>query len=372
MNQLEKRNMRNGILFALPWITGFLVLQVFPICYTFYLSTTRYTGLGRPVSIRLDNYISIFSDSLAFLATTNTAFYTFWLMPIGLSIALTLEVAMNQNVKEVALYRALFYLPSVLPSFAMVFIWILFTNPQYGVLNRLFVSMGLPFINWIGNPRYTKPSLIILAQYSTGGPALIFLAGLRSIPKDLYESADLDGAGPFKKFIAITIPMLTPVILYIIIMYISNGLQAFTQAFLMSFWPLILPAYMGSATHIFMMRQYLLTIPLEISDAGFIDGANEWQIFTVLILPIMKPVIAVVAIFAALSSWNDFLGPLLYLQNERLYPLSIGLQFFRSEHRIEFSELMAASTLVALPVVVIFLCFQRFFVEGITIGAVKG
>ena len=139
-----------------------------------------------------------------------------------------------------------------------------------------------------------------------------------------------------------------------------------------TFWPLILPAYMGSATHIFMMRQYLLTIPLEISDAGFIDGANEWQIFTILILPIMKPVIAVVAIFSALSSWNDFLGPLLYLQNEQLYPLSIGLQFFRSEHRIQYSELMAASTLVALPVVVIFLCFQRFFVEGITIGAVKG
>ncbi|GHU67158.1 sugar ABC transporter permease [Spirochaetia bacterium] len=139
-----------------------------------------------------------------------------------------------------------------------------------------------------------------------------------------------------------------------------------------TFWPLLLPAFMGSATHIFMMRQYLLSIPLEISDAGYIDGANEWQIFIRLILPIMKPVIAVVAIFTALASWSDFLGPLLYLQREDLYPLSIGLQFFRSEHRVEYSQLMAASTLVTLPVVVIFICFQRFFVEGITIGAVKG
>jgi multiple sugar transport system permease protein len=111
---------------------------------------------------------------------------------------------------------------------------------------------------------------------------------------------------------------------------------------------------------------------MEISDAGFIDGANEWQIFTRLILPIMKPVIAVVAIFTALAAWSDFMGPLLYLQREELYPLSIGLQFFRSEHRVEYSQLMAASTLVALPVVIIFLCFQRFFVEGITIGAMKG
>ena len=139
-----------------------------------------------------------------------------------------------------------------------------------------------------------------------------------------------------------------------------------------TFWPLIIPYCVGSATHIFMMRQYLLSIPLEISDAGFIDGANEFQIFFKLILPIMQPVIAVVAIFTALNAWSDFLGPLLYLQREALYPLSIGLQFFRSTHRIEYSQLMAASTLVALPVVLIFICFQRFFVEGITVGAVKG
>jgi multiple sugar transport system permease protein len=139
-----------------------------------------------------------------------------------------------------------------------------------------------------------------------------------------------------------------------------------------TFWPLILPYFMGSATHIFMMRQYLLSIPLEISDAGFIDGANEWQIFFSLILPIMKPAIAVVAIFSALAAWSDLLGPLLYLQRDELYPLSIGLQFFRTQQQSQYSELMAASTLVTLPVVVIFICFQRFFVEGITIGAVKG
>ena len=139
-----------------------------------------------------------------------------------------------------------------------------------------------------------------------------------------------------------------------------------------TFWPLVLPYYVGTATYIFMMRQFLLSIPLDISDAGFIDGANEWQIFTKIILPLMKPVIAVVAIFSALNAWSDFLGPLLYLQREALYPLSIGLQYFRSQHRIEYSQLMAASTLVALPVVVIFLCFQRFFVEGITVGAMKG
>ncbi|GHU67162.1 sugar ABC transporter permease [Spirochaetia bacterium] len=234
MNRQVRRNTRNGILFALPWIIGFLIFQVFPIFYSFYLSLTRYNGLGAPSFIGFENFKNLFTDTLVGLASVNTLFYTFWLLPIGVTIAITLALAMNQKVKEVAVYRAIFYLPSVLPAFAMVFIWILFTNPQYGVLNRLFVTLGLPYINWIGDPNFTKPSLIILAQYGAGGPALIFLASLRSIPKELYESADLDGAGPFRKLKAITIPMITPVILYDIIWGISGGLQAFTQAYLMS------------------------------------------------------------------------------------------------------------------------------------------
>ena len=136
--------------------------------------------------------------------------------------------------------------------------------------------------------------------------------------------------------------------------------------------PLILPSFAGSAVLIFMMRQYLLSIPKEISDAGFIDGANELQIFGRLILPLMKPTIGVVAIFTALWAWNDFLAPLIYLNSEDKYTLSLGLQFFRSTRRIEYSMFMAASSLVVLPVVVIFLIFQRFFVEGITVGAIKG
>ncbi|MDR2729921.1 MAG: carbohydrate ABC transporter permease [Treponema sp.] len=139
-----------------------------------------------------------------------------------------------------------------------------------------------------------------------------------------------------------------------------------------TFYPLIIPAYFGSALYIFMVRQYLLTIPKEISEASFIDGCTEFQIFSRIILPLMKPVIAVVAIFTALGAWNDFLGPLIYIQDQDLYPLSIGLQFFRSQREVEYSLLMAASTLVVLPVTVIFISFQRFFVEGITIGAVKG
>ena len=139
-----------------------------------------------------------------------------------------------------------------------------------------------------------------------------------------------------------------------------------------TFLPIIVPAFFGQAFYIFLMRQFLLGLPQELSDAAFIDGANELQIFRRIILPLMKPSIAVVAIFAGVNAWNDFLTPLLYLHNEELYPLSIGLQFFRSEHNVAYSLLMAASTLVVLPVIAIFLSFQRFFVEGATVGSLKG
>lgn len=139
-----------------------------------------------------------------------------------------------------------------------------------------------------------------------------------------------------------------------------------------TYFPLIVPAFFGQAFYMFLIRQFLMGIPKELSDAGRIDGANEFSIFGLIILPLMKPAIAVVAIFAAVNAWNDFLTPLIYLSAEQLYPLAIGLQFYRATHRIEFSLLMAASTLVVIPVIIIFLIFQRFFVEGVTVGAVKG
>jgi multiple sugar transport system permease protein len=232
--RLDKRNLRNALLFISPWITGFLVLQIYPIGYSFYLSATEYSGFGKPLFTGLNNLKELLNDPLLSTTVYNTLFYTLMSVPIGIVVAIVLALAMNQKVAEVPVYRAIYYLPSILPAFALVFVWILFTNPQYGLLNRIFVTLGLPFIDWIGDPRFTKPSLVILAQYGAGGPALIFLASLRAIPKDLYESADIDGAGVFRKFFSITLPMLTPIILYQIIMGLSGGLQVFTQAYIIS------------------------------------------------------------------------------------------------------------------------------------------
>jgi multiple sugar transport system permease protein len=139
-----------------------------------------------------------------------------------------------------------------------------------------------------------------------------------------------------------------------------------------TYLPIIVPAFFGQAFNIFLMRQFLMEIPREISEAATIDGSNELQIFLIVILPLLRPAIAVVAIFSGVGAWNDFLTPLLFLNDEKLYPLSIGLQFYRSQHNVAYSLLMAASTLVVVPLIVLFVAFQRFFIEGVTVGSVKG
>jgi multiple sugar transport system permease protein len=137
--------------------------------------------------------------------------------------------------------------------------------------------------------------------------------------------------------------------------------------------PLWVPAWLGSAFNIFLLRQFFLTIPFELSDAARVDGCSEFRIFRDIILPLAKPALAVVALFHFLYSWNDFLGPLIYLTDQRTFTLALGLQFYQSQHGgTEWNMLMAASTLVVLPVIVLFFFTQRTFIQGITVTGLKG
>jgi ABC-type glycerol-3-phosphate transport system permease component len=139
-----------------------------------------------------------------------------------------------------------------------------------------------------------------------------------------------------------------------------------------TFMPLIIPAFFGSAFLIFLLRQFFMTIPMDLSDAARIDGCSEFGIYFRIILPLSKPALAVVAIFEFLYAWNDFLGPLIYLNKQTKYTLAIGLQQFRGAHAVEWPLLMAATTVVILPVIVLFFFTQRYFIEGVTLTGMKG
>lgn len=235
LTRTDRRNLLVGLLFIAPWILGFLAFQLYPIIYTFVLSFTSYTGLGAMQFIGLQNYVRMFTqDPLFWTSLYNTAYYTILAVPIGLAVALIMAVAMNQQLKEVAIYRAALYLPSILPIFAISFIFLVLLNPQFGLLDYILSLLHLPSIDWLGDPHWAKVAIVMMAQLGAGNAALVFLAGLRAVPVTLYEAAQIDGASWWTRFWQITIPLITPVILYNMILGLSTGLQIFTQSYILT------------------------------------------------------------------------------------------------------------------------------------------
>lgn len=174
----------------------------------------------------------MFDDDQFWKALYNTFYYTGIAVPVGAVVAMILALCMNQALKEVSIYRTILYLPSVLPLFALAYVWKTLLDPGQGFFNQILIAIGLPNVNWFGDPRYSKIALVILAQFGAGQAAIIFLAGLKGIPSTLYEAAKLDGATSWRRFWGITLPLMTPVILYDIILGLSLGIQIFTQIFI--------------------------------------------------------------------------------------------------------------------------------------------
>lgn len=233
-SRTERKQLLLGLLFISPWIIGFLSLTLYPLIRTFYLSFTRYGGFLPPKWIGWANYERMFTDSNFPNALYNTFFYTFLAVPIGVVFAMVLALAMDQDLPEIPLYRTLLYLPSILPLFATAFIFMTLLDPNQGVVNDFLRTLGFSPPNWFGDARYAKIAMVGMAQFGAGQMALIYLAGLKGVPRSLYEAAELDGAGVLNRFFKITVPLMTPVILYSLINGISSGLQVFTQSYIIT------------------------------------------------------------------------------------------------------------------------------------------
>jgi multiple sugar transport system permease protein len=176
----------------------------------------------------------MFNDSVFRTALWNTLYYTFLAVPIGVAVAMMLALAMNQPLREISIYRVILYLPSVLPLFALSFIFWALLDPNQGIVNEFLRMLGLHPPNWFGNVNTAKPAIVLMAQFGAGQIALVFLAGLKGIPDSLHEAAMIDGASAISRFRNITLPLMTPVILYDLILGISLGLQVFTQSFIIT------------------------------------------------------------------------------------------------------------------------------------------
>lgn len=199
--------------------------------------------------------------------------------------------------------------------------------------------------------------------------ALTIVGALISNPIIAYGFSRIEWPGRDKVFMIVLATVFMPFPVIIVALFDIYSKLGWVN----TFSPLVVPMFFGNAFWIFLMRQFMLQIPKDLSDAARLEGANEFQIFWQIILPLCKPALGVIAIFAGLHAWNDFLGPLLFLLKEDKYTLSLGLTFFQSTstYDVRFNLMMAASTLIVLPVVLIFFVFQRAFVSGLTIGSLK-
>lgn len=226
----------SGYLFILPWILGFLMFTIIPILSTLFLSFTKYDLLTLPRFIGFENYIRMFFNDPKFIKSLKvTFFYVFVSVPLKLTFALMIALLLSYNSKLSPLYRAIYYIPSMMGgSVAIAILWKrLFSSD--GTINALLNFLGIHSnISWIGNPRTAIWTLIILAVWQFGSSMLIFLAGLKQIPESYYEAASIDGANVFQRFFKITLPLLTPIIFFNLVMQLINGFMTFTQAFVIT------------------------------------------------------------------------------------------------------------------------------------------
>nr|AGA35559.1 permease [Caldanaerobius polysaccharolyticus] len=231
---LEREEAIKGVLFISPWIIGFLVFTLYPFISSFYYSFTRFGGIGTPVFIGLKNYVNLFHDKLFYLSLYNTLYYTVIAVPLGVVLGIAVALLLNQKIRGLSFFRTIIYMPYMVPTVASAILWMWILDPQFGLINSLLASIGIKGPGWLADPAWSKMSLIIMAQWGMGQAVVIYLSGLRNVPTELYESADIDGANIFQKFFHVTLPMMSPVILYNVILGVINSLQYFTQAYIMT------------------------------------------------------------------------------------------------------------------------------------------
>jgi multiple sugar transport system permease protein len=232
---MDRRNLISGLLFISPWLLGLCVFTLYPLVASLYFSFTSYDIISPPVFVGFDNYRTMLTaDPLFWKAVSNTLFYAGFAIPLNIFVAVAVAMLLNLRVRGLAVFRTIFFLPSIVPDIASAMLWSWMLNPQFGLVNALLKILHLPTLGWLADPTWAKPSLILIGLWSFGGSMVIFLAALQDIPVHLYEAAEIDGAGTFAKTINVTLPMLSPTIFFNLVLGVIGAFQYFTTAFVLS------------------------------------------------------------------------------------------------------------------------------------------
>jgi multiple sugar transport system permease protein len=242
--KLARREALWFYVFISPWLIGFLLFRGIPIFASMYLSFTQYNVAKPPVWIGLENYIDLFNDPIFFKSLSVSAYYTLLAVPVGLAFSLGLALMLNQKVPFLGVFRTLYYLPSlIVGSVAVAFLFQLLLNPTFGIVNYVIarlvgpnglIPLGITGPGWFFDPKWVVPSFVLMSLWGFGASMLIYLAGLQGVPTQLYEAARIDGAGVWQRFRNVTLPMISPVILFTFITGVIASFQVFTPAYIVS------------------------------------------------------------------------------------------------------------------------------------------
>ena len=225
-----QREERIFYLFILPWLIGLVAFSAGPILGILGLSFTNWTITFKDLRfIGFENYIELFSDPTFWVSVGNTFYIAAGRVFFGTIFALFLAILLNQKVPGIPFFRAVFYLPSVTAGVAVALVWIWIFNPQLGIINYSLKLLGIKGPLWIHSSQWVKPSLILMSIFTVGPNMIILLAGLQGIPRELYEAAEIDGAGTWQKFVGVTLPMLSPVLFFVIVISVVSSFQTFTE-----------------------------------------------------------------------------------------------------------------------------------------------
>jgi multiple sugar transport system permease protein len=232
----NRREALAGYLFISPWIAGFLIFIAGTMVYSLVISFSHYnlaTGAMRPAGV--DNYAQLLQDPRVMTSLGNTLFYAVLAVPVEICLALLLALLLNGNRRGTGFFRTVYYLPKMTPVVATASIFLLLLNGNTGAVNKGLRLLGIEGPQWLVDPAWVKPSMVLMTMWTVSGTMVIFLAALKNVPRELYEVAELDGAGPVRKFFSITLPMISGAMFFNVIVLTIAAFQIFDQAYLL-FW----------------------------------------------------------------------------------------------------------------------------------------
>jgi multiple sugar transport system permease protein len=279
-NKYNRREAIAGFLFISPWLFGFLVFTLGAMIYSLVISFSHYqlaTNTARPAGFA--NYEALIEDPKVLLALSNTLYYAVLAVPLEIAFALFLAMLLNRVGKGAGFFRTVYYLPKMTPAVATASVFLLLLNGNQGAINKGLAVFGIQGPQWLLDPAWVKPSIVLMTLWGVSGTMVIFLAALKNVPTDLYEVASIDGAGPVRRFFSITLPMISGAIFFNVIVLTIAALQIFDQAYLLFYRDQVA----GASDASLFYAVYLFQQAFRQFNFGF-AAAMAWLIFVIIMI----------------------------------------------------------------------------------------